>query len=112
MMYKHVYPIINLPATGARIKELREEAGVTVKMLQEFLGLGSAQAVYKWESGKCAPSIDNLYALSYFFGKSIDEILVGNRQDFTIFKINFEENRGGTYGKERRLCIQYVYKVG
>ena len=40
---------------------------LTVKAVQQFLGLGSAQSIYHWLNGISLPTIDNLYALSELF---------------------------------------------
>lgn len=83
---EHVFPMIDLKATGRRIKELREQRGISVRQLQEFLGFEQPQAIYKWQRGECLPSGDNLYAIACYFHVKVDEILVGNRQDFDIKK--------------------------
>ena len=74
------YPVIDLQKTGRRIKELREERGISVRQLQGFLGFEQPQAIYKWQKGECLPTFDNMYAMSCYFGVGIDEILVGNRE--------------------------------
>ena len=84
---EHVFPMIDLKATGRRIKELREQRGISVRQLQTFLGFEQPQAIYKWQRGECLPTFDNMYALACFFHVKVDEILVGNRQNFDI--INF-----------------------
>ena len=71
------YPVLNVKATGARIKELRKEKHLRVDEISSFMGFESSQAVYKWQRGECLPTIDNLYALSYLFETSIDSILIG-----------------------------------
>lgn len=78
----NVYPMIDLAATGRRIKEMRESRGISVKQLQQFLGFEQPQAIYKWQRGECLPTFDNMYAIACYFGVMIDDILVGNRQDF------------------------------
>lgn len=83
---EHVFPMIDLKATGRRIKELREQRGISVRQLQTFLGFEQPQAIYKWQRGECLPSSDNLYAVACYFHVKVDEILVGNRQDFDIKK--------------------------
>ncbi|MBD5527639.1 MAG: helix-turn-helix transcriptional regulator [Lachnospiraceae bacterium] len=81
---EHVFPMIDLKATGRRIKELREQRGISVRQLQAFLGFEQPQAIYKWQRGECLPTFDNMYAMACFFHVKVDEILVGNRQDFDI----------------------------
>ena len=54
--------------------------GITVKDVQEYLGLGSVQSVYHWLSGRSVPSVDNLYALSELFRVPMDNLICGNRR--------------------------------
>ena len=71
-------PTINLEATGRNITRLRNEAGLSVKDLQDIFGFATPQAIYKWQHGTALPSVDNLVLLSVIFGVTIDEILVVN----------------------------------
>ena len=41
---------------------LRLEQGLTVRDVQVFFGFEEPQAIYKWQSGKSLPTVDNLYA--------------------------------------------------
>ena len=70
------YPTLDTKATGAKIRQLRVEHKLTVEKISEYMGFESTQAVYKWQSGKSLPTVDNLYALSRLFGVPMDEILV------------------------------------
>ena len=69
-------PVIDLQATGRNICRLREEAGFSVKDLQEIFGFATPQAIYKWQHGTALPSIDNLVLLAAILEVSVDEILV------------------------------------
>ena len=71
------FPTIDTEATGRRIASLRKQKGFTVSDLRDFLGLTDVRAIYKWQTGQCLPSIDNLYALSILLNTPIDEILIG-----------------------------------
>ena len=53
--------------------------GLSAKDVQEYLGLGCVQSVYRWLDGINMPTIDNLYALSELFQLPIDEMVRGNR---------------------------------
>ena len=75
-MYIKGYPVIDLIATGANIKRLRLERGLTVRDLQTYFGFEEPQAIYKWQRGQSLPTVDNLYALGNLFELSMDEILV------------------------------------
>ena len=76
MSTKFVYPVIDLTATGAHLKELLEERGITVQDVQEAMGLASPQAVYRWLRGSNMPSVDNLYALSRFLDVPMNNVIV------------------------------------
>ena len=69
-------PVIDLTATGKNILRLRKQAGVSVKTIQDALGFSSPQAIYKWQSGKALPTLDNLVALAALLRVSIDEIII------------------------------------
>ena len=75
-MTQIIFPTIDLKATGENIIRLRKENGYSVRELQRYFGFEEPQAIYKWQQGKCLPSVDNLYALSRLFGVSMNEILV------------------------------------
>lgn len=75
------FPMIDLQATGQRIKEVRQQKGITVKTLQTFLGFNEPVSIYKWQRGECLPTFDNMYAMACLFGVGIDDLLVGNRQE-------------------------------
>ena len=71
-----IFPNIDAAATGKNIYRLRKQCGYTVRELQHRLNLGTAQAVYKWQTGTTLPSIDNLIALAWLFGVTIEQLLV------------------------------------
>ena len=71
-----VFPVIDLRATGRAIKEKREAAGLTVQDIQNYFGFEYPQAVYKWQQGKCLPSVDNLLALARLLRVPMEDLLV------------------------------------
>ena len=79
-MTQAAFPTIDLKATGENIIRLRKACGLTVRELQRFFGFEEPQAIYKWQQGKCLPSVDNLFALSSLLGVSMNEILVQTQQ--------------------------------
>ena len=79
-MTQAAFPTIDLKATGENIIRLRKACGLTVRELQRFFGFEEPQAIYKWQQGKCLPSVDNLFALSSLLGVSMNEILVQTKQ--------------------------------
>ena len=80
-MSNPVFPILDAKATGARIKELRVKKHLKVEDVSRFMGFESEQAVYKWQRGDSLPTIDNLYALSVLFETSVDDILMGSKEE-------------------------------
>ncbi len=75
------YPVLDAKATGARIRELRRRCNLRVEDVAEFMGFESEQAVYKWQRGDSLPNLDNLYALSRLFHTTVDDILIGTREE-------------------------------
>ena len=74
-----MFPVIDKRATGLNIRRIMDRKGISVKDVQEYLGLGSVQAVYQWLNGITIPSIDNLYGLSQLFQIPMDNLICGNR---------------------------------
>ena len=81
------FPVIDPAATGRNIMRLRLEQGLTVRDVQVFFGFEEPQAIYKWQSGKSLPTVDNLYALSALLGVRMDEILVAAKPELKIAEI-------------------------
>ena len=76
--------------TGKRIKELMKKNNLKVRDLQEACGFEQPQAVYKWLSGQCLPSVDNLVILSYILHTKIDGILVTGGDAAFLSHIHFQ----------------------
>ncbi|MCI8890782.1 MAG: helix-turn-helix transcriptional regulator [Eubacterium sp.] len=68
---------IDVVQTGQKMKKICSTHGLTVKMIQEQLYLGTFQSVYAWFSGKSLPSLDNIYRLSQILNVPIDHMVVG-----------------------------------
>ena len=69
-------PVIDIKATGERINELKDAAGMTVKDIQKIMGFVSPYPVYKWINGQNLPSLDNLMILATVLGVKMDDIVV------------------------------------
>lgn len=59
---------------GERIKECRQNAGMSQEKVAELVGV-SRQAVTKWEVNQSAPSTENLFKLAEIFGTTVDMLL-------------------------------------
>lgn len=103
-----MYPLIDKQETGTNLRKIMDERGVSAKDVQQYLGLGCVQSVYRWLDGINVPSVDNLYALSEFFQVSIDSIVKGNR----TFKVSeFSGDICERLGKRLYAYYQKVYKM-
>lgn len=69
------FPIIDMQATGNRIKEIRIAKKISVNDICKYMGFENPQAVYKWQRGESLPTVDNLFALSRLFETSMENIL-------------------------------------
>lgn len=78
------FPVIDPTATGKNIMRLRLERGLTVHDVQMFFGFEEPQAIYKWQSGKSLPTVDNLYALSALLNVRMDEILIVTKPKLNV----------------------------
>lgn len=109
------FPMIDLQATGQRIKEVRQQKGITVKTLQTFLGFNEPVSIYKWQRGECLPTFDNMYAMACLFGVGIDDLLVGNRQE-VVFLCFYSRGRRGqappsiVHFRQKRLYARKIAK--
>lgn len=73
--------------TGATIKRLREDKGLTQLQLAEELGV-TAKAVSKWETAKGLPDISLVESLSKALGVSVMELMSGE----TVINKNISSN--------------------
>ncbi|MDE7455070.1 MAG: helix-turn-helix domain-containing protein [Clostridia bacterium] len=58
---------------GQRLKELREDAGLSMLQLAKAIGVSDA-AICKWENGLAEPKVTYLVRLSVYFDCTIDYI--------------------------------------
>lgn len=77
-------PVLDVDATGAKIKSLMKQRGITPRQLQIILNFPYVQTVYNWFSGKNMPTIDNLIVLAQVLGVTVDEIIVTKTVDIEI----------------------------
>lgn len=97
-----MFPLINKQETGVNLRRIMDMRGIAPKDVQEYLGLGCVQSVYRWIDGVNMPTFDNLYALSELFQVPIDAIVRGNRApivpDIIIKSLD---------SRKSRLCAYY-----
>ena len=69
---------------STRLRELREEAGVSMQQLANDIDVSNA-AICKWENDATEPKIGALIRLAEYFGCTVD-YLVGINDDYKINK--------------------------
>ena len=93
--------------TGAAIRRLREEKGLTQAELAERIGV-SGKAVSKWETARGLPDIALMEPLAGALGVSVSELLAGE------FQVN--TNRAGNMLRSKfyvcPVCGNVIHAVG
>lgn len=77
-----------------RLYDLRTERGLKQDELAEALGV-SRQAVSKWEMGTGTPTLENLKAISDYFGVTLDSLVNGDGQTVSTKKSAVQQRDGG-----------------
>lgn len=97
------YPVINVKETGRLIKRSCEKRNVTVRQIQEFLGLAALQSIYGWFQGRTLPTLDNFYALSCYLGMRMEDLVVpeGRSREVPV--------RDAERALERRQLAYYAF---
>ena len=74
-MYGNV-PANDTEATGLKIRSWRIRNRYKIVDIQDVFDFNTPQAIYKWESGRSLPTIENLLALSMIFGCRVEDLIV------------------------------------
>ena len=69
-------PVLDLDATGVKIKTLMKQRGISPRQMQLILNFPYVQTIYNWFAGKNMPTIDNLVVLAQVLGVVMDDIIV------------------------------------
>jgi transcriptional regulator with XRE-family HTH domain len=77
--------------TGAIIKQLRKDIGMTQKELADLLHI-TDKAVSKWERGLCAPDISLLEPLAKALHTTVIELIGGERMTHDRHSAALEES--------------------
>ncbi len=99
------FPQIDVYRTGQNIKKIMQLQQLTVKDIQEYLGLSVPQSIYHWFEGKSLPTMDNLYALSELFRLPMDALVCGNRREqFRFYRCPAFRRYAVYYEKFMAMC--------
>lgn len=77
-------PVLDLNATGAKIKSLLRQRGISPRELQSILNFPYVQTIYNWFRGKNMPTLDNLVVLAQVLDVRMDDIIVTKTVDVEI----------------------------
>ena len=69
-------PVLDLDATGVKIKTLMKQRGISPRQMQLILNFPYVQTIYNWFAGKHMPTLDNLVVLAQVLGVTMDDIVV------------------------------------
>lgn len=100
------YPNIDMTETGLNLKRYIDQAGMSVKDIQNILHLSCPQPIYRWINGKVLPSVDHLLMLSELFDVHREELLVKKQ---TISAL-YDMQQCNTQNIQER-CVVYYKKM-
>ena len=91
MKTTYLKPVLDLAATGAIIKTVMKDKGITARELQIIMDFPYVQTIYNWFAGKNMPTIDNLVVLAKILAVPMDELVVTSLVETVIDDEDEEE---------------------
>lgn len=91
-----------------KLKDLREEAGMTQKQLAEKIG-NSQRNISNWESGNSQPDLETVVRLADLFGVTTDELL--GRTGYCDTGYRGADQNAIRYGEETAKLMQLAEKL-
>ena len=91
MKTTYLKPVLDLAATGAKIKTIMKDKGITARELQIIMDFPYVQTIYNWFAGKNMPTIDNLVVLAKILAVPMDELVVTSLVETVIDDEDEEE---------------------
>ena len=84
MRTTYLKPVLDLAATGAKIKTTLKQKGISVRELRVIMDFPYVQTIYNWFAGKNMPTIDNLVVLAQILGVRIEDLIVTHLVEITL----------------------------
>ena len=84
MKTTYLKPVLDLEATGTKIKTIMKQKGVTPRRLQLIMDFPYVQTIYNWFAGKNMPTLDNLVVLAQILDVTMDDIVVTRMVEMEI----------------------------
>ena len=91
MKTTYLKPVLDLAATGAKIKAVMKDKGITARELQIIMDFPYVQTIYNWFAGKNMPTIDNLVVLAKILAVPMDDLVVTSLVETVIDDEDEEE---------------------
>ena len=91
MKTTYLKPVLDLAATGAKIKSVMKDKGITARELQIIMDFPYVQTIYNWFAGKNMPTIDNLVVLAKILAVPMDDLVVTSLVETVIDDEDEEE---------------------
>ncbi len=89
---------------GEKIKNYRQKLGLSQEQFAEKINV-SRQAITKWENDSGIPDIDNLILLSKVMGVSLDELVMGEKDN------DISDIQRSVINQRNRNCTLYLFAV-
>lgn len=105
-------PEYDMRKTGENLKRLRRRCGYTADEVREYVGIGTVQAVYKWERGDCFPTLDNFFALAELYRVDPMDILVRRQQKPLIVDWEYCGEKLRTHPLRQYYCLVQEHNSG
>lgn len=84
MKTTYLKPVLDVAATGVKIKTLMKQKGITARKLQNIMDFPYVQTIYNWFRGLNMPTLDNLVVLAQILGVQMDDIVVTRQVEIEI----------------------------
>ena len=91
MKTTYLKPVLDFAATGAKIKTVMKDKGITARELQIIMDFPYVQTIYNWFAGKNMPTIDNLVVLAKILAVPMDDLVVTSLVETVIDDEDEEE---------------------
>lgn len=89
---------------GEKIKKYRQKLGLSQEQLAEKINV-SRQAITKWENDSGIPDIDNLISLSKVMGISLDELVMGEKEN------DISDIKRSVINQRNSNCKLYLFAI-
>ncbi len=91
MKTTYLKPVLDLAATGAKIKTVMKDKGITARELQIIMDFPYVQTIYNWFAGKNMPTIDTLVVPARILAVPMDDLVVTSLVETVIDDEDEEE---------------------